>query len=58
MSYQCDRCDGRMQTFGMSYRRSLDHKPDQPDHPPRADDENGHLCKDCRDEFREFLEYS
>lgn len=57
MSYKCDKCGKRMETFGASYRLSLDFRQNEPDHPPKAGNRNGHLCKGCRGEFRDFIAY-
>lgn len=58
MSFHCDRCEQQVETFGVRYVMSMDFDPDEPDHPPDASMQNGHLCTDCRAEFRDFMAYA
>lgn len=56
MMLVCDRCGEQVYVWGLNYRMSLDFKDGEPDNAKQANEARGHLCVECRDDFREFLE--
>lgn len=58
MTFVCDRCDSEVKKFGVTFGMSLDFEKNQPDDPARADSDRGHLCPECRDDFREWVAYA
>lgn len=55
MSFKCNRCESVISKWYLRFGMSLDFQPDQPNEPHQADQRHGHLCSNCRGDFREFL---
>jgi hypothetical protein len=57
ISLVCDRCGSRMNLWYARVLSPQDFKQSQPDDPRNADNTVDHLCNQCRDDYREFMEY-
>lgn len=57
MSLVCDRCEETIESWGVKARVSEHYKATQPGNPHTASEHVDHLCLDCSEDYREFIDY-